>query len=175
MRPDIMLFDEVTSALDPELVGEVLYTMRALAETGMTMVVVTHEMGFARDVSDRVAYFHEGIMEEIGPPAQIFGEALSEHTAKFLAKVRKVDKDPTVILQIAAIEKSIKKVKDPNLSPNTPNRELPMGASAQYWLARRAYKHLEIAKALPLPLLVIGGIYGGIFAVSDWPSLPSTR
>jgi len=88
MEPQYMLFDEATSALDPELVGEVLDTMRLLAEEGMTMICVTHEMGFARDVSDRVAYFHEGHMEEIGPPEQIFGEARSEHTRKFLSKVR---------------------------------------------------------------------------------------
>ena len=66
MDPQYMLFDEATSALDPELVGEVLETMRLLAEEGMTMICVTHEMGFARDVSDRVAYFHEGIIQEIG-------------------------------------------------------------------------------------------------------------
>ena len=88
MDPDCMLFDEATSALDPELVGEVLDTMRLLAEEGMTMICVTHEMGFARDVSDRVAYFHEGAIEEIGPPSQIFGESESEQTRKFLAKVR---------------------------------------------------------------------------------------
>jgi polar amino acid transport system ATP-binding protein len=88
MEPSYMLFDEATSALDPELVGEVLDTMRLLAEEGMTMICVTHEMGFARDVSDRVAYFHEGKIEEIGPPAQIFGDANSEHTVKFLANVR---------------------------------------------------------------------------------------
>ncbi|WP_204114977.1 amino acid ABC transporter ATP-binding protein [Shimia biformata] len=88
MEPEYMLFDEATSALDPELVGEVLETMRMLAEEGMTMICVTHEMGFARDVSDRVAFFHQGVMEEIGPPAQIFGDAQSEHTRKFLANVR---------------------------------------------------------------------------------------
>ncbi len=88
MEPDYMLFDEATSALDPELVGEVLDTMRILAEEGMTMICVTHEMGFARDVSDRVAYFHEGVIEEIGPPSQIFGDPQSEMTRKFLAKVR---------------------------------------------------------------------------------------
>lgn len=88
MEPEYMLFDEATSALDPELVGEVLETMRMLAEEGMTMICVTHEMGFARDVSDRVAFFHQGVMEEIGPPAQIFGDAKSEHTRKFLANVR---------------------------------------------------------------------------------------
>ncbi|WP_424830580.1 amino acid ABC transporter ATP-binding protein [Ruegeria sp.] len=88
MEPEYMLFDEATSALDPELVGEVLDTMRLLAEEGMTMICVTHEMGFARDVSDRVAFFHQGVMEEIGPPTQIFGDAQSEHTRKFLANVR---------------------------------------------------------------------------------------
>lgn len=88
MEPEYMLFDEATSALDPELVGEVLDTMRLLAEEGMTMICVTHEMGFARDVSDRIAYFHEGVVEEIGPPAQIFSDAQSEHTRKFLANIR---------------------------------------------------------------------------------------
>ena len=88
MEPDYMLFDEATSALDPELVGEVLDTMRLLADEGMTMICVTHEMGFARDVSDRVAFFHEGVVEEIGPPEQIFGDARSERTKKFLSKIR---------------------------------------------------------------------------------------
>ena len=88
MDPTYMLFDEATSALDPELVGEVLDTMRLLANEGMTMICVTHEMGFARDVSDRVAYVHDGIMEEIGPPTQIFSNPKSEHTRKFLSKVR---------------------------------------------------------------------------------------
>lgn len=88
MEPTLMLFDEATSALDPELVGEVLDTMRLLAEEGMTMICVTHEMGFARDVSDRVAYFHQGIVEEIGPPEQIFKDQKSELTKKFLANVR---------------------------------------------------------------------------------------
>ncbi len=88
MEPEYMLFDEATSALDPEKVGEVLDTMRLLAEEGMTMICVTHEMGFARDVSDRVAYFHHGVMEEIGPPEQIFDNPISAHTQKFLANVR---------------------------------------------------------------------------------------
>ena len=88
MDPSMMLFDEATSALDPELVGEVLDTMRMLAREGMTMMCVTHEMGFARDVSDRVAYFHQGIMEEIGPPEQLFNNPQSEHTRAFLSKVR---------------------------------------------------------------------------------------
>lgn len=88
MEPRYMLFDEATSALDPELVGEVLDTMRQLAEEGMTMICVTHEMKFAREVSDRVAYFNQGIMEEIGPPEQIFESPESEHTRKFLSNVR---------------------------------------------------------------------------------------
>ncbi len=88
MEPDYMLFDEATSALDPELVGEVLDTMRLLASEGATMICVTHEMGFARDVSDRVAFVDEGRIEEIGPPSQIFGAAQSEKTQRFLAKVR---------------------------------------------------------------------------------------
>ena len=87
MDPDYMLFDEATSALDPELVGEVLDTMRMLAEEGMTMICVTHEMGFARDVSDRIAYVHEGRIEEIGPPEQVIFHPRSERTRKFLSKV----------------------------------------------------------------------------------------
>jgi polar amino acid transport system ATP-binding protein len=88
MGPAYMLFDEVTSALDPELVGEVLDTLRLLSEEGMTMMLVTHEIGFARDVSDRVAYFHEGVIEEIGPPSQVIENPESEKTRRFLANVR---------------------------------------------------------------------------------------
>ena len=88
MEPDYMLFDEATSALDPELVGEVLDTMRLLAEDGMTMICVTHEMSFARDVSYRVAFFHEGVIEEIDTPANIFGAPKSEHLQKFLSNIR---------------------------------------------------------------------------------------
>ena len=88
MSPNYMLFDEATSSLDPELVGEVLDTMRLLAEEGMTMICVTHEMGFARDASDKVAFFHQGTIEEIGPPQDIFNNPQSEHTQKFLANVR---------------------------------------------------------------------------------------
>lgn len=88
MEPGYMLFDEVTSALDPELVGEVLDTLRLLSDEGMTMLVVTHEIGFARDVSDRVAYFHEGLIEEVGPPEQVIGAPTSEQTRRFLANVR---------------------------------------------------------------------------------------
>ena len=83
-----MLFDEATSALDPELVGEVLDTIRLLADEGMTMICVTHEMGFAREVSDRVAFFHEGKIEEINQPEEIFGSAKSKYLQKFLSKVK---------------------------------------------------------------------------------------
>ncbi len=88
MSPEYMLFDEVTSALDPQLVGEVLDTLKMLANEGMTMICVTHEMGFARDVSNRVAFFHKGVMAEIGPPEQIFGAAQHPETQKFLSSVR---------------------------------------------------------------------------------------
>ncbi|MEX0606356.1 MAG: amino acid ABC transporter ATP-binding protein [Marinobacter sp.] len=88
MKPDYMLFDEVTSALDPELVGEVLDTLRLLAEEGMTMICVTHEMSFARDVSDRVAYFHEGVIAELGEAKQVITDPQNPLTQKFLSKVR---------------------------------------------------------------------------------------
>ena len=84
MSPDYMLFDEVTSALDPQLVGEVLDTLRLLASDGMTMICVTHEMRFAREVSDRVAFFKDGLIHEIGTPDQIFGAPQRPETAAFL-------------------------------------------------------------------------------------------
>lgn len=87
MQPDYMLFDEVTSALDPQLVGEVLATLRMLAEEGMTMIIVTHEIRFARDVSDRVAFFREGVIHEIGPPEQVIGSPERAETAEFLRSV----------------------------------------------------------------------------------------
>lgn len=88
MKPSYMLFDEATSALDPELVGEVEDTMKKLAKEGMTMILVTHEINFARDVSDRIAFFHQGKMEEIDTPEQLINNPSSEHTKKFLANVR---------------------------------------------------------------------------------------
>lgn len=88
MTPECMLFDEVTSALDPQLVGEVLDTLKMLAEEGMTMICVTHEMAFAREVSDRVAFFHKGVMAEIGSPEAIFGSPQNPETKKFLSSVR---------------------------------------------------------------------------------------
>jgi octopine/nopaline transport system ATP-binding protein len=85
MRPKVMLFDEPTSALDPELVGEVLRVMRSLAEEGRTMLVVTHEMGFARDVSSRVVFLHQGAIEEQGTPQEMFANAKSERFRKFIS------------------------------------------------------------------------------------------
>jgi arginine/ornithine transport system ATP-binding protein len=85
MEPEVMLFDEPTSALDPELVGEVLRVMRSLAEEGRTMLVVTHEMGFAREVASRVVFLHRGVIEEEGPPAEVLGTPRSERLRGFLA------------------------------------------------------------------------------------------
>jgi len=87
MRPKLMLFDEPTSALDPEMVGEVLDVMRGLAQDGMTMIVVTHEMGFAREVGDRVVFMDDGLVVEQGPPAQVLGAPKQERTRAFLSKV----------------------------------------------------------------------------------------
>lgn len=85
--PELLLFDEPTSALDPELVGEVLRVMRMLAEEGRTMIVVTHEMAFAREVSSKVMFFSQGLVEEEGAPAELFGAPRSERLAQFLARV----------------------------------------------------------------------------------------
>jgi len=85
MDPKLLLFDEATSALDPELVGEVLKVIRDLAEEGRTMIMVTHEMGFAREVSDEIVFLHQGKVEEQGPPAQVFGNPGSERCRQFLA------------------------------------------------------------------------------------------
>jgi ABC-type polar amino acid transport system ATPase subunit len=90
MEPKVMLFDEPTSALDPELVGEVLNVMRGLANEGMTMLVVTHEMGFAREVADRIFFVDEGRFAEIGPPAQIFDHPTQERTRMFLRAVTRI-------------------------------------------------------------------------------------
>jgi len=86
MEPDVMLFDEPTSALDPEMVGEVLKVMRELAESGLTMLVVTHEMGFAREVSDRVVFMDKGVIAEEGSPEQIFNNPTQERTREFLKR-----------------------------------------------------------------------------------------
>jgi ABC-type histidine transport system ATPase subunit len=86
MQPKVMLFDEPTSSLDPELTDEVLDVMRQLADDGTTMIVVTHEMGFARDVSDQVMFLHNGLIEEEGPPAQLFGAPRSERLRQFVSK-----------------------------------------------------------------------------------------
>jgi ABC-type polar amino acid transport system ATPase subunit len=87
MQPKAMLFDEVTSALDPELIGEVLRVMRQLAAEGMTMLVVTHEMGFARDVADRVIFMADGVIMEEGTPQQIFSAPRNERTRQFLQSI----------------------------------------------------------------------------------------
>ncbi|WP_020386834.1 amino acid ABC transporter ATP-binding protein [Kribbella catacumbae] len=87
MRPKLMLFDEPTSALDPELVGEVLEVMRALADDGQTMIVVTHEVGFAREVADLVAFLDQGVILELGPPAEVLANPANPRTQAFLSKV----------------------------------------------------------------------------------------
>ncbi|WP_404376369.1 amino acid ABC transporter ATP-binding protein [Vreelandella aquamarina] len=89
MEPRLMLFDEPTSALDPEMIGEVLDAMRELAKEGMTMVIVTHEMGFAREVADRIIFIHKGEITEQGPPEQLFDTPQHERTQSFLARVLK--------------------------------------------------------------------------------------
>lgn len=91
MDPEVLLFDEPTSALDPEMVGEVLNVMQALAQEGMTMLVVTHEMAFARDVSSQVVFMHQGVICEQGTPAQVFGDPQQQETRDFLARFRGVD------------------------------------------------------------------------------------
>ena len=87
MDPDVLLFDEPTSALDPEMVGEVLAVMQDLAKSGMTMVIVTHEMGFAREVADRVIFMDGGVIVEQGSPTQVFEETKEDRTKDFLSKV----------------------------------------------------------------------------------------
>ncbi len=87
MKPDYMLLDEVTSALDPELVGEVLDTLRLLAQEGMTMIAVTHEIPFAREVADRVAFFHQGVIHEIGPAKDLISNPQMPRTQEFLGKI----------------------------------------------------------------------------------------
>ena len=91
MDPEVLLFDEPTSALDPEMVGEVLNVMQALAQDGMTMLVVTHEMAFARDVSSQVVFMHQGVICEQGTPAQVFGAPRQQETKEFLARFRGVE------------------------------------------------------------------------------------
>ena len=87
MNPDVMLFDEPTSALDPEMVGEVLSLMKELAQSGMTMVIVTHEMGFAKEVADRVMFFNDGIIAEENTPTEIFSNPKNQRLKDFLSKV----------------------------------------------------------------------------------------
>ena len=88
MDPEVLLFDEPTSALDPEMVGEVLAVMQSLAQEGMTMLVVTHEMAFARDVSNRVVFMSQGVICEEGTPAEVFGNPQKQETQDFLSRFR---------------------------------------------------------------------------------------
>ena len=87
MEPEVLLFDEPTSALDPEMVGEVLQVMRQLASEGMTMLVVTHEMGFAKDVANKVIFMDQGLIAEEGDPTQIFTNPKNERTKEFLSRI----------------------------------------------------------------------------------------
>ena len=102
MDPKLMLFDEPTSALDPELVGEVLRTMRELAQQGMTMIVVTHEMGFARDVADRVVFMDAGVVVEEGPPDEVINNPQHERTRVFLRRIREEHEEYASALQARA-------------------------------------------------------------------------
>ncbi|MDF2095573.1 ABC transporter ATP-binding protein [Aquibaculum arenosum] len=104
MEPEVMLFDEPTSALDPELVGDVLRVMRQLAEEGRTMIIVTHEMGFAREVSSEVIYLHQGRIEEQGPPEQVFGSPRSERCRQFLASHLSRDRNGPTAAAVAAVD-----------------------------------------------------------------------
>jgi polar amino acid transport system ATP-binding protein len=87
MKPDLMLLDEVTSALDPELVAEVLNVIRELAAGGMTMIIATHEMGFARDIANRICFLDQGVILEEGPPDEIFSRPRQERTQRFLQSI----------------------------------------------------------------------------------------
>jgi polar amino acid transport system ATP-binding protein len=88
MKPEVLLLDEITSALDPELVGEVLDVVRELKGSGITLLIATHEMAFAREISDRVCFLHAGSVAEIGTPSQVFGDPRDERTQQFLRRVR---------------------------------------------------------------------------------------
>ncbi|MCG5440640.1 amino acid ABC transporter ATP-binding protein [Micromonospora foliorum] len=112
MEPKLMLFDEPTSALDPELVGDVLTVMRKLAEDGMTMMVVTHEMAFARDVADRVVFMDGGVVVEQGPPQEVLGAPKHERTRAFLSRVL----DPTHVAQLGQPDQS----PSPSPAPSLP-------------------------------------------------------
>jgi polar amino acid transport system ATP-binding protein len=111
MEPKLMLFDEPTSALDPELVGDVLTVMRQLAEDGMTMMVVTHEMAFARDVADRVVFMDGGVVVEQGPPQDVLGAPKHERTRAFLSRVL----DPTHVAQLGQPDRSPEPPQAPGL------------------------------------------------------------
>jgi ABC-type polar amino acid transport system ATPase subunit len=102
MEPKVLLFDEPTSALDPTLVGEVLLVMESLAHQGSTMIVVTHEMAFAREAADRVYYIDEGQFVEVGPPGQVIDNPQDERTQKFLARLRS-RQQPEAVAEVAGI------------------------------------------------------------------------
>ncbi len=107
MDPKLMLFDEPTSALDPELVGEVLSVMRELAQGGMTMIVVTHEMGFAREVADRVVFMDEGVVVEQGPPDEVINNPHHERTKSFLSRIRAENEEYAAALHERAASEEI--------------------------------------------------------------------
>ena len=107
MDPKLMLFDEPTSALDPELVGEVLSVMRELADAGMTMIVVTHEMGFARDVADKVVFMDGGVVVEQGAPTDVFNNPQHERTKSFLSRLRAESEEYVEALKVAAAAETL--------------------------------------------------------------------
>ncbi|MCG5469267.1 amino acid ABC transporter ATP-binding protein [Micromonospora sp. LAH09] len=118
MEPKVMLFDEPTSALDPELVGDVLTVMRKLAEDGMTMMVVTHEMAFARDVADRVVFMDGGVVVEQGPPQEVLGAPKHERTRSFLSRVL----DPTRVAQLGQTDQAPEAPEAPGLPADDRHR-----------------------------------------------------
>jgi polar amino acid transport system ATP-binding protein len=125
MAPTLMLFDEPTSALDPELVGDVLAVMRALADEGMTMLVVTHEMAFAREVADRVVFMDQGVVVEQGPPDQIIGNPQHERTRLFLRRV--LDPTHARVGEVSALEDRQAALSHPDQEPPPP--VMPTGFS----------------------------------------------
>ena len=116
MDPKLMLFDEPTSALDPELVGEVLKVMRDLAEKGMTMIVVTHEMGFAREVADRVVFMDGGVVVEQGPPSEVIGNPQHSRTRAFLARMRQEEQQHAESV-VAAVSATASALADAPVDP----------------------------------------------------------
>jgi len=127
MDPELMLFDEPTSALDPELIGEVLKVMKELAEGGMTMIVVSHEMGFARDVADRVVYMDEGLFIEEGPPSEVFYHPKDERTRQFLRHILP-EKEPQHAAELGLAEEEQNPIAEPGTDlPRMPTAQGPGG------------------------------------------------